>query len=191
MAIRGVATRIVGALVCLSAALGPTAAHAATSPSDYYRSISKFLDAGHPDSAAALVDHALARAAEAYDRDSLAVAAYADSLGRRFFEGYDYTTGVMLLERGVALREAVLPTNDPALAGPLEQLATAYYIAGRLADAVAPQERALAIKAASLGANDPSVAFSRYDLALVFYRLTRYDCARPWPRTSRDRSQSR
>jgi CHAT domain-containing protein/tetratricopeptide (TPR) repeat protein len=176
-ALRGFAKRTGGLIVGVAVFFGSTAARSAITPADVYRSIAKHLEEGHPDSAAALVEPALAAALDAYSGDSLAVAAYADSLGRRFINAYDYTTGVMLLERGVALREAVLPKNDPALAGPLEQLSTAYYIAGRLADAVAPQERALAIKAASLGADDPSVAFSRYDLALVFYRLTRYSDA--------------
>ena len=143
---------------------------------DVDRRIDGYLAAGKPDSAAILIDHAVALAHKERG-DSLAVAAYADSLGIKFFNAYDATTGVKLIELGVRLRESVLPKNDPALAGPLELLSTAYYIAGRIPDAVEPQERCVAIRVASLGPNDPSTSKSRYDLALVYYRLTRYDDA--------------
>lgn len=143
---------------------------------DVDRRIDGYLAAGKPDSAALLIDHAVALARKERG-DSLAVAAYADSLGIKFFNAYDATTGVKLIELGVRLRESVLPKSDPALAGPLELLSTAYYIAGRIPDAVEPQERCVAIRVASLGPNDPSTSKSRYDLALVYYRLTRYDDA--------------
>lgn len=165
---RWVATAWLLVALCL-----PSSA-AATTLSDLDRTISQQLVNGRTDLAAALVNRALALAHTEYAGDSLAVATYADSLGIRFFEAHDYTTGVHILEHGVKLRESVLPKDDPALAGPLEQLATAYYIADRLADAVAPQERALAIRARALGANDPLVASSRYELSLVYYQLTRY-----------------
>ena len=157
--------------------LTSTAAISAESLSDVDRAIDAYLADGKTDSAAALVDRAMELAYAEHRGDSLAVAAYADSLGIRFFNAYDARTGVELIETGVALRLSVLPDDDPALAGPLELLSTAYYIAGRISDAVAPQEHAVDIRMASLGANDPATAKSRYDLALVYYRLTRYDDA--------------
>jgi CHAT domain-containing protein/tetratricopeptide (TPR) repeat protein len=149
----------------------------AESLTDVDKAIDGYLAAGKTDSAAALVGHAIELAHAEHRGDSLAVAAYADSLGIRFFNAYDARTGVELIETGVALRLSVLPDDDPALAGPLELLSTAYYIAGRINDAVPPQEHAVDIRMKSLGANDPATAKSRYDLALVYYRLTRYDDA--------------
>lgn len=136
--------------------------------------IARHLAEEHSDSAAALIDLALDLAEKEFRGDGLAIAAYADSLGMRFFNAYEFFHGVFLFEKGIALRESVLADDDLALAGPLENLATAYYIAGRLEDAVAPQERAVAIKNAKLGPNDASTASSRFDLAIVYYPLARY-----------------
>jgi CHAT domain-containing protein/tetratricopeptide (TPR) repeat protein len=72
------------------------------------------------------------------------------------------------------MRESAMPSYDLALADPLEVLATAYYVAGRVADSVTPQERALGIRIAHLGGDDPAVASSRYELALVYYKLAWY-----------------
>ncbi len=173
--------RILPALALLFGAI-PGAVQARTL-TEIDQAIARHLAAGASDSATALVSPAL-EAARAELGETLALAAYTDSLGIRFFEAYEPTTGLDLLEQGVALREALLPGDDIALAAPLEQLSTAYYVVGRLHDAVRPQERAIAIKTAVLGADDPTVASGRYELALIFYRLTRYDEAERELRTA-------
>lgn len=142
--------------------------------SDVDTAITKYLAEGRADSASALVDEALDLASAEFAGDSLAFAAYADSLANRFFQAYEFSRGVELFERGVSLREAVLAENDLALAGPIENLSTAYYIAGRYNEAAAAQERVVAIKAAKLGPNNPSTAQSRLELAIVYYPMARY-----------------
>jgi CHAT domain-containing protein/tetratricopeptide (TPR) repeat protein len=142
--------------------------------SDVDRAIGDFLADGQTDSAAALTDLAVDLATAQLGGDALAVAMYADSLGNRFFQAYDFAHGVALFERGVALRETVLAPDDLALADPIENLSTAYYIAGRYDEAAAAQERVVAIKAAKLGPDDASTARSRLDLAIVYFPSARY-----------------
>ncbi len=164
------------ALACLVAgalALTPIAGRA-ESLSDVDGLIARYLDEGHADSAAALTELAFDLAGAEFGGDALAVAAYADSLGNRFFGAYQFDHGVALFERGVALRESALPADDLALAGPLENLSTAYYIASRYDQAVVTQARAVAIKVAKLGPDHASTAASRLELAIVYLAMASY-----------------
>ena len=138
------------------------------------QAISRYLEAGQADSAFALVEAAIDRARAESQAGSLSAALYADSLGHRFFGAYEFTYGIYAFERGIAIRESVLPADALELAAPVENLATAYYIAARYEEAVAAQERVVAIKAAKLSADDPSTAKSRLDLAIVYFPVARY-----------------
>ncbi|HXV13447.1 MAG TPA: CHAT domain-containing tetratricopeptide repeat protein [Candidatus Krumholzibacteria bacterium] len=154
-------------------AAGPVLA-GTESRSDIDRAIDVYLAEGQTDSAAALAERALDLATAQFGGDARAVAVYADSLGNRFFQAYDFAHGVALFERGVTLRESVLAPDDLALADPIENLSTAYYIAGRYDEAAIAQERVVAIKAAKLGPDDASTARSRLDLAIVYFPSARY-----------------
>ncbi len=121
-----------------------------------------------------MVDEALDLARAEFGADSLALAAYADSLANRFFQAYEFSQGVTLFERGVRIRESVLAPDDLTLAAAIENLSTAYYIAGRYDEAATAQERVVAIKSAKLGPNDVSTARSRLDLAIVYFPMARY-----------------
>jgi len=146
----------------------------AASLSDVDGLIAHYLAEGQADSAAALTDLAVDLAATEFGGDALAIAAYADSLGNRFFEAYEFSYGVALFERGVVFRESVLPFDDLALADPIENLATAYYIAGRYDEAATAQERVVTIKVAKLGPDHASTARSRFELAIVYFPIARY-----------------
>ncbi|MCI0451229.1 MAG: tetratricopeptide repeat protein, partial [Candidatus Latescibacteria bacterium] len=154
-------------------ALGPAAGRA-ESLSDVDQAITEYLAEGQTDSASALTELAFELARAEFRGDVLAVAAYSDSLGNRFFQAYDFSYGVALFEYGVELRESALALDDLGLADPIENLSTAYYIAGRYNEALVAQQRVVAIKAPKLAPDHPSMVRSRFDLAVAYFPLARY-----------------
>jgi tetratricopeptide (TPR) repeat protein len=97
----------------------------------------------------------------------------ADALNRRANELYQagkFSEAMPLAQRSLAILEKALGADHPAVAVPLNDLASLHLAQGRYADAEPLFRRALAIREKALGPDHPNVAQLLNDLAEL-YRL--------------------
>jgi tetratricopeptide (TPR) repeat protein len=111
---------------------------------------------------ARLLPHALAVSehAEALAVEPEATAWLLNEAGQYLGQRADHQQARGLLERAVAIREAILGVDHPATATSLHNLADVLYAQGNLDGARTLHERALAIHEASLGPDDRVTAHS-------------------------------
>jgi len=99
--------------------------------------------------------------------------------GERFLSQGKLADAAPALERALAIREAMLGSDDLDLATSLDNLARLREAQGRLDEAGSLYERTLGISEKVLGSTDPATAATQNNLALLYRKQGRYDGAEP------------
>jgi serine/threonine-protein kinase len=107
--------------------------------------------------------------------DPLTVAKLQDTLGLSQIGLGHAESAIALLTRAVRTREARLGADHPETLASRNNLAEAYYAAGRLREAIATYEDVLKRRAARLGPDHPETLSSRNNLAVAYEDAGRLD----------------
>jgi tetratricopeptide (TPR) repeat protein len=121
-----------------------------------------------------LIEHAKGR-----DIETLAVSAIANNLGRFLKARAVYLQAEAMFRYGLGIEEHRLGSEEPEIAGQLDDLAELLTIVSRLDEAEPLFQRALAIREKVLGPEHPDVAESLNNLAALYDDQVRYSLAVP------------